>query len=142
MVKRGNEFVDFLLNEDVCIPHRVTGGYACEWQANEEQTPFPTREALWQDHIFEPLLKWVNMKLAPARWIRMYQKQDVGWIGASLINSDEDRYREGELSLLGGLLDLNGQRLIEPGRGCAEFWFYPIDGNDLAEHFVATISAK
>lgn len=32
---------------------------------------FPSREALWQDHLFDKFLSWVNEKLAPARWLQI-----------------------------------------------------------------------
>jgi hypothetical protein len=30
---------------------------------------FPDLVALWTDHLFEALLKWVNERLAPANWL-------------------------------------------------------------------------
>jgi hypothetical protein len=42
-------------------------------------TTWPTREALWQDQLFEPFLKWVNERLAPATWLRLYGTKGGTW---------------------------------------------------------------
>lgn len=32
-------------------------------------------ESLWQDHLFEPFLRWVNEELAPAHWLQVSRTQ-------------------------------------------------------------------
>lgn len=52
----------------------MSDGYKCELCVPDDgksAAQFPTRDALWQDHLFAPFLKWVNEKLAPARWLQI-----------------------------------------------------------------------
>jgi hypothetical protein len=49
---------------------------------------FPSREALWTDHLFEPFLKWVNEKLAPARWLGIFRMSDEGATWAELMREE------------------------------------------------------
>jgi hypothetical protein len=44
----------------------------CKGEAAEPLRYFLTPEELWIDHIFEPLLEWVNTKLYPASWLPLY----------------------------------------------------------------------
>jgi hypothetical protein len=44
---------------------------------------FPCLVALWTDHLFEALLKWVNEDLAPANWLILDGEVD-GFTCASL----------------------------------------------------------
>jgi len=48
---------------------RVPGGYHCRLCLPEFKKLFPSREALWTEHLFEPLLTWVNEELSPAHWL-------------------------------------------------------------------------
>jgi hypothetical protein len=139
MVKRDDEYFDFLVNDDVCPPRKVQGGYVCDWEEDKEQHQvFPTPEALWGDHIFEAFLGWVNERLASARWIRLYKTW--GMFGADLIQTDEDLYRWGNLTLLGSLKSLDGRRMLEPGQDSVKFWIYPINADQVSEHFEAVYS--
>ena len=54
---------DSPLSLDV-TPRRCAGGYICECCKPEGRTVFPTLDALWGDHLFEPFLEWVNEELA------------------------------------------------------------------------------
>jgi len=62
---------DMLLSLDA-FPKRVRGGYVCTECDPAIRQTFPSREALWEDHLFEPLLEWVNENLAPAEALRLY----------------------------------------------------------------------
>ena len=44
----------------------------------ESRPVFPDRPALWTDHLFEPLLEWVNESLAKAKWLALYGSPDYG----------------------------------------------------------------
>lgn len=60
---------DVLFDTDL-YPNQTPDGFKCtlcESDEGESAALFPTREALWQDHLFEPFLRWVNEKLAAAR---------------------------------------------------------------------------
>jgi hypothetical protein len=71
-------FVDYegqnwdLILELQCEPVGVAGGYVCDMCEPEDRNVFPTREALWRDHLFEPFLEWINEKLAKADVIGLY----------------------------------------------------------------------
>jgi hypothetical protein len=58
---------DMLLDLEAGVVRR-SGGWTCWWCEQEGKRPmFPSREALWADHLYEPLLAWTNERLAPAR---------------------------------------------------------------------------
>ena len=45
--------------------------YGCQL-CTEATQHWPSREALWIDHLFEPFLKWVNEQLRPPLEIQLY----------------------------------------------------------------------
>ena len=50
----------------------VSVGYICQWCKETVTGPpplFANRLALLTNHLFEPLLEWVNEKLAPSHWL-------------------------------------------------------------------------
>jgi len=55
---------DMLLSLDA-YPVSTMGGFYCSMCEPTEKI-WPTREALWTDHLFEPFLGWVNERLAVA----------------------------------------------------------------------------
>ena len=50
-------------------PRPVPGGYICGLCLPGFQKVFPSREAVWTDHLCEGLLAWVNDELAIANWL-------------------------------------------------------------------------
>jgi hypothetical protein len=64
---------DLIFDDDV-VPVRVTDGFVCKLCAAESQKVYPSRAALWRDHLFEPFLLWINEKLLPSRTL---------WLGGS-----------------------------------------------------------
>lgn len=54
-VERGGEQFDRLTDLDVAL-QRGRDGYFCDLCEAAERQYFPTREALWIDHLFEPFL--------------------------------------------------------------------------------------
>ena len=84
-------------NEGICwdlladfdaYPQRAFGGVICRLCPTDNQRVFASREELWCDHLFEPLLVWVNEELAPSRaiaffgggggtWARLVRTSDV-----------------------------------------------------------------
>ena len=61
----------------------VPGGYICSQCKPEYKRVFPDLVALWTDHLFEELLKWVNAHLAPAKWLVLngtVQTFNTAWI--------------------------------------------------------------
>lgn len=55
---------------DSVQPVRRPSGWVCATCENEgHPVLFESAEAIWRDHLFDPLLKWVNETLAPAAYI-------------------------------------------------------------------------
>jgi hypothetical protein len=44
---------------------------------------------LWRDHFFEPLLEWINGKLAISEAVGLYGSPFSGWTHAKLILNDD-----------------------------------------------------
>ncbi len=94
------DFWDMLVSLDVHA-FRTQGGYKCEFckhDYGESIALFTSREALWQDHLFDPFLKWVNEELALARWLQMSVVANGGTTWAKLIR-DESALQEPERAL-------------------------------------------
>ena len=49
------------------------GQYFCEQCKPECRELFPTRYALWEDHIFKPILNWANHNLLKTKWVCLFQ---------------------------------------------------------------------
>jgi len=79
---------DTLLSLDVW-PGLAVGGYICEHCRPEQRTTFPALEALWRDHLFEPLLEWTNGKLSAADAVGLYGSSSKGWTYAKLLSSGD-----------------------------------------------------
>jgi hypothetical protein len=77
---------DLILNLD-CEPVRSPDGYVCDLCPPEDRKVFPSREALWRDHLFEPFLEWINEKLAQADVIGLYGSAGEGMTCAALLRS-------------------------------------------------------
>jgi len=75
---------DLILNLD-CEPVRQADGYVCDLCAPKDQKVFPSCEALWRDHLFEPFLEWINDKLAQSDVIGLYRSG--GMTRAALLRS-------------------------------------------------------
>ena len=67
------------------FPVKVATGYTCHECLPEHKADFPDRESLWRDHLFEPLLDWINTELAEAKAVGFYQTQDGGGRWAKLL---------------------------------------------------------
>jgi hypothetical protein len=64
------------------------GGFFCEACRPDARRVFADRPALWADHLFDPLLEWVNDSLARAKWLALYGSPEWGtW--ARLLPGDE-----------------------------------------------------
>lgn len=132
-VERGGEWFDRLADLDVALRRR-RDGYFCAMCETAERKCFPTREALWVDHLFEPFLGWVNERLAPARWLRLVTVGG-GTRAASLLRREEELGEpDRAMRLFGGLWDLSGERCHEPGRDEVEVVVIPLrpDGAPVA----------
>ena len=59
-------------------PEATLNGYICHLCEVEGRTTYPSREALWIAHDFEPFLEWVNTELTPTRWLVLNGEADAG----------------------------------------------------------------
>jgi hypothetical protein len=75
---------DLLLWLDAA-PVKSGDGYVCRSCEMERQAVFQDRESLWQDHLFEPFLNWVNTSLAPAKWLELGGSDDRGCTYATIL---------------------------------------------------------
>jgi hypothetical protein len=78
---------DFLLVLEAA-PQKVTGGHVCTDCEPENRKLFPSREAVWIDHLFQPFGDWVNNELAVADSVGLYGGRNGGWTAAWLLPSN------------------------------------------------------
>jgi len=106
------EYWDALISLDA-YPFHMPDGYKCELcvpDCGESSVLYPSREALWQDHLFDPFLKWVNEKLAPARWLQISCTGNRGSTWAQLIRDESELSKpDRTLLLMQQLKRLDGQ---------------------------------
>jgi len=71
------ENIDHIWWMDTC-PQRSSMGYFCKacHDYGKDLLFFPSREALWEDHIFERMLKGVNEEIAGADRIELRAEED------------------------------------------------------------------
>ncbi len=102
------------------------GGYQCKHCVHEDGKQvmmFPSREALWKDHLFEPFLQWVNEVLAPARWLQLSSIGEYGSTWAQLLR-DEIASSESNhtLHLMQQLKRLDGKPIYDGGAEGVTNW--------------------
>lgn len=124
-VKWQGDYWDALFDMDL-YPCHTPDGYKCEFcvpDNGESATLFPSREALWQDHLFAPFLKWVNEKLAPARWLQVSCTGNRGSTWAQLI-LDESELSKPDRTLLfiQQLKRVDGQPVYDGGQEGITNW--------------------
>jgi hypothetical protein len=73
---------------------RSASGYFCTLCVPEARVFYPSREALWRDHLFETFLEWVNDKLLKARWIGVYGSPEIGVTWVKLLTDRPEHERE------------------------------------------------
>ncbi len=81
---------DLILNLEA-YPERTEAGVVCSLCTDDERRVFASRDELWRDHLFEPLLQWVNETLAPAVAIALFEYH--GMTQAKLVMSSEEAAR-------------------------------------------------
>lgn len=75
---------DTIFNAEV-NPRRSRLGYICEHCQPGSRRVFPTLEALWRDHLFEPFLSWLNYELAVSDVIGLCGSPSDGYTYAMLL---------------------------------------------------------
>lgn len=83
-----NDCWDILLSACAEPKRAHGGGFFCEACPPEARRVFADRPALWADHLFEPLLEWVNDSLGGAKWLALYGNPEWG-IWAQLLPGDD-----------------------------------------------------
>ena len=107
---------------------RTPDGYKCEYCVPDEGEPitfYPSREALWREHLFCNVLNWVNEKLAPAHWLRV-SRSKCGSTWAELV-MDESKLTEQERTMLltQQLKSIDGQPAYESSLDGGTNWLVP-----------------
>ncbi len=67
-----NDCWDILLSAYAEPKRAQGGGFFCEACPPDARRMFADRPALWADHLFDPLLEWVNDSLARAKWLALH----------------------------------------------------------------------
>jgi len=81
---------DLLLSLEAAPIEDPEGGMTCTLCPAEDRPVFPSLDALWRDHLFEPFLDWINTKAAPATGLGLYRTAK-GSTWASFGQEDELR---------------------------------------------------
>lgn len=81
-------------------PKRIDAGYICELcrEFGKDLRVFPTRESLWEDHIFEVILETVNEKIAAAEHIEL--RFDDGASFAKFVMKEEVYTPSGKMPIV------------------------------------------
>ena len=64
---------DLIAEGDINEQKTSSGQYVCKMCETERRELFPTRFALWEDHIFKPILNWANKNLIKTKWVCLFQ---------------------------------------------------------------------
>ncbi len=86
-------FWDFLISLEA-VPYHSVNGYFCDLCKVDSRVLFPSREAVWQDHLFDPFLKWLNDTLLPAKWLGLYGGVEQGCTWAELLTEPDPKATE------------------------------------------------
>jgi hypothetical protein len=75
-------------------PQRSTDGYHCSLCIEEySRIAYTSRENLWQEHMFEPFLQWINERLVPANWLGLYSSNKGSTWAKLLSEPDPDAFQ-------------------------------------------------
>lgn len=73
-----NEVYDILWDDDLIANHGPHG-WSCSLCPTTERQHFPTVEALWIAHLFDPLRRWVDEQLRPAVMLEFHRHSGATW---------------------------------------------------------------
>jgi hypothetical protein len=73
------EWWDALADFDVVARRTSTGQYYCHLCTSLDL--FPSREALWGTHSFEPLVAWTNTHFHASQWLWLCRVGGMTWAG-------------------------------------------------------------
>ncbi|WP_069065492.1 hypothetical protein [Sphingobium sp. RAC03] len=75
----GKECWDFLFDEDV-VPVNDGAAWFCSLCEPNDCRLFPSIEALWVDHLFDPLRRWIDEQLRPATALEYHRVDGATWM--------------------------------------------------------------
>ncbi len=101
------EIFDGLADFECALRWRPNG-YVCECCDPAGRALYPSRAALWCDHLFEPFLKWTNERLTTARYLKFTDIGNGAIRSASLCDDPVSVVDAPLARLLGGLRKLDG----------------------------------
>ena len=78
-VSNEGEYWDFIAEGDISEQRTSSGRYFCKMCEPERRELFPTRFALWEDHIFKPILIWATDNLLKTKWLCLFQYEGSTW---------------------------------------------------------------
>lgn len=82
-----DEVYDMLWDDDLMANHGPHG-WSCSLCPPTERQHFLTIEALWKDHLFEPLRRWSDERLRPARALEFHQSDGATWARLTTVCTD------------------------------------------------------
>lgn len=74
---------DIIGDFDLSEVRTADGRYRCDWC--QGGADYPSRAALWEAHVFEPLLDWINQRTAD-QWVCLYGTPEQDFWGARLLS--------------------------------------------------------
>lgn len=77
-VSHQGECWDILIDFGVA-ERKSSAGYYCELCEPDTRGFFSTREELWIEHCFEPLLEWVNGSFDNSHWVYLLATKGATW---------------------------------------------------------------
>jgi len=80
---------DLLIWQDVSV-QKIESGYICQLCQEDNRKLYKTREHMWTEHLFEPLLLWINKSLMSAHWL-IIDKGEY-WCSARLNKESDEKY--------------------------------------------------
>jgi hypothetical protein len=83
------EYWDCIAEFDVKEQQTPEGQFYCGYCDEPSMTLYPTRQALWEQHVFELLLEWCNAKFQPDCFIVLWGSHKEGWWGARLLTKEQ-----------------------------------------------------
>jgi hypothetical protein len=73
-------------------PLRVAGGYRCGFCDDQGSTSaYPSLEVLWENHVFEPLMAWINKDLTNLIRLDFCKTSDGGMSWVDLVQDEAIR---------------------------------------------------
>lgn len=83
-------FWDIVTDFDVFEEFLPSGQYYCSECLPEFKKTFDSREKLWEEHSFEPLLEWCNEHFTSSHWLYLYGEQDAStWAWVRIENKTD-----------------------------------------------------